>query len=63
MYFVNSVAYNGLQGAQSREGHLNLAVAVGIGKVEGRCDHESLFVCRSVHGLRSGLLGMSYMLE
>lgn len=27
MYFVNSVAYNGLQGAQSREGHLNLAAA------------------------------------
>lgn len=27
MYFVNSVAYNGLEGAQGREGHLNLAVA------------------------------------
>jgi hypothetical protein len=31
MYFVNSVAYNGVEGAQSREGHLCLAARWELG--------------------------------
>jgi hypothetical protein len=57
MYFVNSVAYNGVEGAQSREGHLNSAAKVGIGKVDRRCDHESLFVHKTVDRSRAQIGG------
>lgn len=62
MYFINSVAYNGLQGAQSRKGHVALAARWELGKSNDVVIHESLFV-QIVQGNRSGLLGMSSMLE
>jgi hypothetical protein len=33
MYFVNSVAYNGLEGAQSREGHLSFGARWELGNL------------------------------